>query len=182
MRSGVRYSIGKRVLKKLVSSRDKEKLKTFIPFHSANEFLVVWDESQNENHKSDIQTLLEFLHKQGKNVYRVIYHHTPKIERPSKSSDGKVFHFCRKDFNSLGLPKTMVVKKVIAHQFDYLINMNLDGRLALNSIIGFSNAKIRVGHRKYGGFGFYDLLIGNYNNENLRDYVADLKLYLQKIG
>lgn len=182
MRRGVRYSIGKRVLQKLVSSRDKEKAKTFIPFQSANEFLVIWDEAQNESNKNDIQTLLEFLHKQGKIVYRAIYHHSPKIDRQSRSSDGKVFHFCRKDFNSLGLPKTLVVKKLIAHRFDYLINMNLDGRMALNSIIGLSNSKITVGHRKFGGFGFYDLLIGNHYNENLRDYVADLKVYLQKIG
>lgn len=180
MTRGVKYSIGKRVLKKLVVSRDKEK--SFIPFSEANKFLVIWDESQNLSYKSDIQSFLEFLHQQGKNVYRAIYHHASKIDRPTKSADGKVFHFCRKDFNRLGLPKNIEVKKLISNHFDYLINMNLDGRLSLKSISGFSNATVTVGHRRFRTFGFYDLLLGEEENDDLKDYVNDLKKYLQKIG
>lgn len=179
MTSKIKYRIGLRILKRLILQKQKNRIKP--AFSKSKEILVSWDESQIEKDRKHIQGFLEFLHGQGKKVYRVIYHHTKELEMNPVSKDGEVYHLCKKDFSGLGLPKTLTVKKLIAHKFDYFINLNLDGKLPLKSLAGFTNASCRVGHTREKGFLFYDIMVGNPENPRIENFISDLKTHLTKI-
>lgn len=180
MAGGVKTNIGVRMLKKLTS--EKERIRLINSFDKATDFLVSWDEDQTEKDGKAIQQFLKFLTDAGKQVECAVYHHTRKKEKVKLfPKDGHV-HLSRFDFNTFGMPKTVVVKKLLAKKFDYFINLNMDGRLPLKSIAGLTNATCRIGFPRDKALPFYDMLIGTPGNESMDDYLKDLKFYLQKIG
>ncbi len=178
--SGVKTTIGVRLLSK--RSREKERIRLISSFEKASDILISWDDAQWETDARYINEFLEFLKKEGKNVETVVYHHANKREKGRLFEMDTHIHLLKNDFNTFGLPKTAQVKKLLAKRFDYFINLNLDGRLALKSIAGLTNATCRIGFHREKSLPFYDILLGNPASESIETYIADLKHYLHKIG
>jgi len=178
--SGVKTTIGFRLLSK--RSKEKERIRLISSFKKASDIMVCWYDTQWENDARYITEFLEFLKKEGKNVETVVYHHANKREKGRLINMDTHIHLMKNDFNTFGLPKTPQVKKLLAKRFDYFINLNLDGRLALKSIAGLTNATCRIGFHREKALPFYDILLGNPASENIEAFIADLKHYLHKIG
>lgn len=178
--SGVKTTIGVRLLSK--RSREKERIRLISSFEKASDVLICWDDAQWETDARHINEFLDFLKKQGKNVETVVYHHANKREKGRLFEMDTHIHLLKNDFNTFGLPKTTQVKKLLAKRFDYFINLNLDGRLALKSIAGLTNATCRIGFHREKSLPFYDILLGNPASGSIEAYIKDLKHYLHKIG
>ncbi len=54
-------------------------------------------------------------------------------------------YFCKKDLNLWKLPKKEAVTKFISSEFDYLINLDMEGRNELQAISTYSVSKTRIG-------------------------------------
>ncbi|MBL7811755.1 MAG: hypothetical protein JNL57_05985 [Bacteroidetes bacterium] len=180
MAKGLKYKLGLRALKKLSVARPRNR--SFMPFGEVKDVLLAWDESQHEQDIHSIQKFIQFLEKHGKQVQTVVYHHTRKESKITIPEGDTSIHLSRRDFNAFGMPRSLQIKKLLSTQFDYFINMNLDGRLTLKSIAGFTNAACRIGFQRDKAISFYDLLIGSQNEPDMQQYVKDLQHYLQKIG
>ena len=180
MAKGLKYNIGIRALKKLSGKKTRER--SFLPFDEVKEVLVTWDELQNETDLEHIQKFIKFLGKNGKHVVSVVYYHKRKLDKIPAPADDDTYHLSRNDFNAFGLPKTVQIKKIMAQQFDYFINLNMDGRLPLKSIAGLTTATCRIGYNRKKAIDFYDLIIGNPDDASIDKYIQDLEFYLQKIG
>ena len=137
-------NIGRRILGKLISRKENPRI---IPkFDEARDFLLAWDDAQSDTEVKWIQGFIKFLENHGKSIYTVVYHHQPKT-MPAHSEPEEI-HLSRKDFSRWGLPKTLQVKKLIAHDYDYFINLNIDGRLPLRSLAGLTKSACRIGVNK----------------------------------
>lgn len=182
MAGGIKYNIGLKKLRKF--SGKKTRHRGFIAFDKAQKILVAWDEYQlNESSdKKAIDSFISFLEKSGKSVTRAIYFHKRKKENIPVPVESDTLHFSKNDFNLVGLPKTPEIKKLTAEPFDYFINLNLDGRLPLKSIAGFTQASCRIGYNRAKAIEFYDLILGNPDKPDMKKFVEDLEYYLLKIG
>lgn len=180
MAKGLKYSLGLRALKKITGTSEIQR--RFRKFEEVTEVLMAWDEAQLETDKKAIDKFVAFMEKHGKHVVKVIYFHKRKKDKIPPAPDDDTLHFSKLDFNALGLPKTTQVKKLMAQPYHYFINLNLDGRLPLKSIAGFSNAECRIGFNKDKAQQFYDLMLGNPDKPVIENYIKDLEYYLQKIG
>lgn len=167
-------------MKKL--SLEKERHRLINSFDKSTDILVAWDENQTEQQGKIIESFLQYLISAGKQVQCAVYHHTRKKELiKAFPKDGRM-HLSKFDFNTFGLPKNPTLKQLLNKRFDYFINLNIEGRLHLNSIAGLTNATCRIGYPVEQSIPYYDVLIGNPNGGMLESYIEDLKHYLQKIG
>lgn len=180
MAKGLRYSLGIRALKKLVNQ--KEQTRRFPPFAEVKEVLVAWDEAQLDTDKKAIETFVQFWEKHNKHVVKVVYFHKRKQQNIPSAPDENTLHLSKLDFNAFGMPKTVHVKKVMSLPFDYFINLNMDGRLPLKSLAGFTKSACRIGYNRKKALDFYDLILGNPDDSSIEHFVKDLEYYLQKIG
>jgi hypothetical protein len=178
--SGVKTTIGVRLLNK--RSKEKERIRLISSFEKASDIMVCWDNSQWETDARHINAFLDFLKKEGKNIETVVYHHANKREKGRLFEMDSHVHLMKADFNTFGLPKTTSVKKLLAKRFDYFINLNMEGRLALKSIAGLTNSTCRIGFHREKSLPFYDILLGNPASDSIEAYINDLKHYLHKIG
>ncbi len=178
--SGVKTTIGVRLLKK--RSNEKERIRLISSFEKATEIMVSWDDAQKETEGKQIESFIDYLKKEGKHVECVVYHHAAKREKGQLFDMDSHIHLLKTDFNTFGLPKTAQVKKLLAKRFDYYINLNMDGRLALKSIAGLTNSTCRIGYHREKALPFYDILIGTPGTPGIEAYIKDLKHYLHKIG
>lgn len=181
MAKGLKYKVGARVLKKAIEKKDRKR--KLIPFAEAKSFLVMYDEYQEKSDLPIIEMFIGQLVKAGKKVYTVVYHHTRKkkdllqlLEEENK------LHLSKLDFNFFGLPKTTQVKKLIATQFDFLINLNMDARIPLKSIAAFTNASYRIGYNLDKYIPYFDLLLGKPHQNDLKQFTKDIEYYIKKIG
>ena len=180
MAMGIKYNLGVRALKKLVNQQ--EQARRFPPFSEVKEVLLAWDEAQVESDAKEIQRFVKFLENSGKIVVKVVYFHKRKKENIPMPTDNSTLHLSKLDFNLIGMPKTVQVKKVMSQPFDLFINMNLDGRLPLKSLAGFTKSACRIGYNRSKAMPFYDLILGNPEKPVMKSFVTDLEFYLQKIG
>lgn len=180
MAKGLKYNIGVRRLRKLITLDEKKR--RFPPFDEVKEVLLAWDENQSESDKPFIDKFIRFLESHGKRTTKVVYFHKRKKDKIPAAPDESYTHLSKLDFNPFGMPKTPAVKKLMAQPFHYFINLNMDGRLPLKSLTGFSNAQCRIGFNRNRVLDFYDLLLGNPDNPVMEAFVKDLEYYLQKIG
>lgn len=76
MAKGLKYNLGVRALKKLVTQQ--EQTRRFPPFAEVKEVMLAWDEAQMETDAKEIQRFVKFLENHGKSVVKVVYFHKKK--------------------------------------------------------------------------------------------------------
>lgn len=160
----------------------KPRERRFAPFSEVQEILLAWDEAQEESDLKHIRGFIKFLESHGKHVVQVVYYHKRKKLSIPPASNENTLHLSRLDFNAFGMPKTPHVKKIMSLSYDYFINLNMDGRLPLKSLTGFSKSACRIGCNRRKALGFYDLILGKPDDDKIENFIRDLEFYLQKIG
>ncbi|MCC7297742.1 MAG: hypothetical protein IT244_05360 [Bacteroidia bacterium] len=180
MAKGLKYSIGIRALKKRIGLQ--KQVRRFPPFSEVKEVLLAWDEAQLESDQKHIEKFVKFWESHGKHVIKVVYFHKRKKDKIPAVPDANTLHLSRLDFNPFGMPKTPQVKKIMSTPFDCFINLNMDGRLPLKSLAGFTKSTCRIGYNRHKTFDFYDLILGNPDDNRIDHFIKDLEYYLQKIG
>lgn len=180
MAKGLKYSLGVRALTKRLSLT--QRARKFAAFADVKEVLLAWDEAQQDTDQKYINQFVGFLEKHNKHVVKVIYFHKRKKENIPAPPDSDTLHLSKLDFNAFGMPKTTQVKQIMTRPFDYFINLNMDGRLPLKSITGFSKSACRIGCNRTKSINFYDLILGKPDDESIQNFIKDLEFYLQKIG
>jgi|GEM_PF-897925 len=179
---GLKYNLGVRTLRKLAGKKTRSR--NFLPLDKVKTVMLAYDEYQTTEarEKKAIQKFIAFLNEKQKAITTVIYFHKRKAANIPASPDDNTIHLSKNDFNSLGMPKTTQVKKLMAEPYDYFINLNLDGRMPLKSIAGFTSATCRIGYNRDKATEFYDIILGDPDKPKIELYIADLEFYLQKIG
>ena len=180
MAKGLKYNIGLRALKKLLNK--KEQARRFPPFVEVKEVLLCYDENQLETDSKAIEKFVKFWQKHNIKVMSVIYFHKRKKDKIPAVPDEFTYHLSRLDFNPFGMPKTAQVKKIMSTPFDFFINLNMDGRLPLKSLASFTKSTCRIGYNRRKSLDFYDLILGNPDDNRIDHFIKDLEYYLQKIG
>jgi len=179
MRERIRNRIGQRVLKKHVLSRKKQR--DFLPFEDAGTLLVSYARQQPEHELHAIEQFVDNLRKAGKKVTRLVFCGKIKKNTEKPVDEKGTLYLFSEDFNLLGLPQSSKARKILAEQFDYLINLNPEGKTPLLSIAGMSNAALRIGWYNERNLPYFDMLLGNAERYDFQQFLQDIDHYLRQI-
>lgn len=135
--SNFRYNIG---VRKLKNYKQKPKNEALVSFDSIREVGVVYDVAQK---KSLLTKIVHHFESEGKNVFTLGYVNDKELGEHVPSL--KEEYFCKKDLNFFGIPKKDAVSNFISKDFDFLINLDTKGRIEMQAISTFSEAKTRIG-------------------------------------
>ncbi len=135
--SNFRYNIG---VRKLKNYKQKPKNEALVSFNSIREVGVVYDVSQK---KSLLTKVVHYFESEGKKVFTLGFVNGKELGdyKPNLKEE----YFCKKDLNFFGIPKKNAVDTFIKKEFDFLINLDTKGRIELQAISTFSEAKTRIG-------------------------------------
>lgn len=109
-----------------------------------------------------VDVLTEVVHyfeSEGKKVFTLGF--IDDKEFGNRFTDNREYFFCRKQLSFWKIPKREAIDDFLKHDFDYLLNLDIKGELALQSISTFSTAKIRMG-KHFDNYAFaQDFMIGS---------------------
>jgi hypothetical protein len=179
MRERIRNRIGQRVLKKHVLSRKKQR--EFLAFEDAGTLLISYAKQQPEQELHAIEQFAENLRKAGKKVTRLVFYGKVKKKAEKPADEKGVFYLFSDDFNLLGLPQSSRARKILSQPFDYLINLNPEGKTPLLSIAGLSSAAMRIGWFNERNIPYFDMLLGNAERYDFQQFLKDIDHYLRQI-
>lgn len=86
--------------------------------------------------------------------------------------------FCKKDLNFWKLPKKQAVSKFISTEFDYLLNLDMEGRNELQAISTFSVSKTRIG-KHFEDYPFAQDFMIKSLAETHEELFNDIKRYIK---
>ena len=135
--SNFKFKIG---VRKLNKHKQKSKSETLVSFDNVREVGVVYGVDQDP---SLLTKIIHHFESEGKNVYSLGFVNHKELGEFVPGL--KELYFCKKDLNIWGIPKHDVVGNFTSRQFDYLINLDLKGKIELQAISAFSEAKTRIG-------------------------------------
>lgn len=136
--ANLREKIALSLLRKHIQSTKSEQLKSLA---HVREVGVVYDVK-----KTPVQVINRVVHhfeSEGKTVQALGFVNEKTLEGIS-GSKGESF-FCKKDLNFWKFPKKKSVQDFVGRDFDYLINLDLNGDMTLQAVSTFSKAKTRIG-------------------------------------
>jgi hypothetical protein len=166
-----REDIGKRMLAKYKQADKSEALQTL---QSIREVGVVYDVKM-----TSAQVLNKVVHhfeSEGKNVISLGF--VAEKELGEYIATSKEAYFCLKDLTFWKLPKKEVVTKFISRDFDFLINLDLEGNNQVQAISTYSKAKTRIG-KYFEEYPFsQDFMIKSYA-ENGDELFNEIKKYIK---
>lgn len=87
-------------------------------------------------------------------------------------------YFCKKDLNLWKLPKKQAVSKFVSKNFDYLINLDMEGRNELQAISTFSVSKTRIG-KHFEDYPFAQDFMIKSLAETHEELFNDIKQYIK---
>jgi hypothetical protein len=87
-------------------------------------------------------------------------------------------YFCLKDLNFWKLPKKPTVSEFISRDFDYLINLDTEGRNELQAISTYSASKTRIG-KHYENYPFSQDFMIRSLAETGEELFNDIKQYIK---
>ena len=87
-------------------------------------------------------------------------------------------YFCKKDLNFWKLPKKQAVTRFISKDFDYLINLDMEGRNELQAISTYSVSKTRIG-KHFEDYPFAQDFMIKSLAETHEELFNDIKQYIK---
>jgi len=87
-------------------------------------------------------------------------------------------YFCKKDLNFWKLPKKQAVTRFISKDFDYLINLDMEGRNELQAISTYSVSKTRIG-KHFENYPFAQDFMIKSLAETHEELFNDIKQYIK---
>ncbi len=143
--------------------------------------LIIWDSSQSKQEIEELKTFGHELRQKGKTVTFLAYHNIKKLPLDMQSTE--VYNLISKaDFSFFEVPKSNVLKKILAQPFDILINGCLQENKTLKLLTAFSQARFRIGpFLSNEDTHFYELMIMPNGADPLENYLIEIGKYLKKI-
>ena len=111
-----------------------------VSFDSVREVGVVYDVSQKG---SLLTKIIHHFESEGKKVFTLGYVNDKELG--DYVPNFKEGFFCKKDLSFLRIPKKEAVSNFTTKEFDFLINLDTKGRVELQAISTFSQARTRIG-------------------------------------
>jgi uncharacterized protein YkuJ len=165
-----RIQIGK---KSLARHKQRSKLESLKKMNEVREVGVVYDVK-----KTSAQLLNKVIHyfeSEGKTVITIGY--IEEKELGEHVADKKEKYFCKKDLNLWKLPKKQVVASFASIQFDYLINLDIEGCNELQAVSTYSASKTRIG-KHFDDYPFAQDFMVKSLAETAEELFNDIKQYI----
>lgn len=152
MLSTFQQNIGKKLLARHKQASKSESLK---PLSDVHHIGIVY--KVNEQNK-ELNNVVHYFESVGKQVVTIGF--VDHKELGEYSSNSKEVYISKKELTFWKLPKRDVVNAFISKEFDYLINLDVNDELILQSISGYSRAKVRVGKHSEEFSFCHDFMVG----------------------
>lgn len=171
--------VGRKVLEKRIQRQKKSR--AIVPFEKAQNILIAYSSEQPETELTLIEQFVQQLKSLNKKVTRLIY--LGKLKRKSvKPGDiAGTIYLSSDDFNLWGLPVSPKSNEVLNTAYDYIINLSMHSPVQLCSMTACSNASLRIGPYNANDLACYDLMLGNTQNPDLKQFIQDLNHYIPKL-
>jgi len=168
---------GSKLLKNL---KGVNKTHRFINMDEAENIGILF-EGTNESFNDIIHSYIKKLHKNKKEVHVLAYWSKKDIpDNPLKRLE--INYFTKRDLNFKLIPNLQFVKNFINKDFDILISVNAENSFPLKYISALSNATMRIGAYQKDSTPFYDLMVNQKDNENIKEYFNQIDHYLNIIN
>jgi hypothetical protein len=93
------------------------------------------------------KTITKFIHhfeSSGKSVTTLGYLNEKELNH-NYNPNFKHMFFCQRELNFWKLPKQELLRQFLEKDFDYLINLDVEGELVLQAVSAYSKARTRIG-------------------------------------
>lgn len=151
-----------------------------VNLRTAKTALLVYDASQAENEKK-VRNFARFLKEEGIKADTIAFYKLKGKEDKKPEDELSYLYYDKKDINRLGFPKNKKILKVIAKDYDLMIDLNFSKVFSLEVISSLSTANFKVG--KIGDYRdkVCDLTIATEKND-IAYFTEQVKVYLQMIN
>jgi len=163
--------IALKLLERYKQPLKKEQLRSF---DNSSDIGVVYNVKNTSI--STINKVKEYFSSNEKNVITMGF--LPEKELGEYVSNYKDEYICKKDLNLFGLPKRDKIQKFINKDFDYLLNLDVEGNLQLQAISAYSKAKTRIG-KYWDAFHFSQDFMVKSVAGTAEDLFQDMKKYIK---
>ena len=166
-----RIQIGK---KSLARHKQRTKLESLKKMNEVREVGVVYDVK-----KTSAQLLNKVTHyfeSEGKTVITIGY--LEEKELVDYTANKKEMYFCIKDLNFWKLPKKQAIASFVSIDFDYLINLDMEGCNELQAISTYSASKTRMG-KHFKNYPFAQDFMIKSLAETAEELFNDIKQYMK---
>lgn len=129
--------------------------------------------------KTPFDTLKKMVHdysKQGIKIYTLGF--VEEKDLTDYEADELNHYYCLNDINLLRLPKQASINHFVSQNFDYLINLDMEGRNELQAISAYSASKIRIGKQFENYINAHDLMIRSVA-ETPTELLRDINRYIK---
>ncbi|MGB0849790.1 MAG: DUF6913 domain-containing protein [Bacteroidia bacterium] len=168
--SSFQHNIGKRILARHKQVGKSESLK---PLSEVRTIGIIHKIGE---HTKELNNVVHYFESVGKQVMTIGF--MDQKELGEYSSNSKEVYITRKDLTFWKLPKKDVVSEFIAKEFDYLINLDVKDELVLQSISGYSKARIRVGKHSEEYSFCHDFMVGG-DVKTTKELFNEIRKYIK---
>jgi|TARA_B110000902_G_scaffold147531_1_gene170180 hypothetical protein len=165
-----RIQIGK---KSLARHKQRSKLESLKKMNDVREVGVVYDVKRTSAQL--LNKVTHYFESEGKTVITLGY--LEEQELGGYVPDKKEMYFCIKDLNFWKLPKKQAVTSFVSIDFDYLINLDMEGCNELQAISTYSASKTRMG-KHFENYPFAQDFMIKSLAETAEELFNDIKQYI----
>lgn len=161
-------------IRMLAKHKQQDKSERLTSFKSVSSVGIVYDVQKIR--PGFLNRVASFFESEGKKVHTLGFvnekdlgEYTPTLREE---------FYCKKDLTFWKIPKKDGIQKFITTPFDYLINLDSEGMIELQSISTFSNAKTRIG-KYFNEFPFAQDFMIKSMAETEEDLFNDITKYIK---
>lgn len=146
---------------------------------SAKTALLVYETKDGD--EKTVRNFARFLKEEGIKAETLAYYQLKNKKDQRPEDELEYYYFDKNDFNWLQFPSENRIKKLIARDFDLLIDLNQSNRFCLQCISSLSKAKFKVGAAGTYRTENCDLTIA-VEGADLKYLIEQMKVYLKMIN
>ncbi len=155
----IKDKLAKFIISKNLKEVKKEKHSFSGSFKKSFNFLVLMPEDESEFHHCI--EVLQFLEDHKKNI--TIVTHDYRVSLIPAKYRQHVIEFGIEDLNKINLPTKKLVEKLLASNFNAVIDLNIKENLFSSYLSNLTSASLIIGFKKYNSDKYYNLQIANKN-------------------
>ncbi|UZR93456.1 DUF6913 domain-containing protein [Chondrinema litorale] len=137
----------------------------------------IYFNASEEEHSSKINNFVKELKSEGKSVEAITY-----LNSSQDNPYNFQYHVLKdEDITMFGKINAEKINKFIDKEFDYLYCICTDLQTPVKYLMAASKARCRVGTYAEENSGFFELMVGNKNNNNLTELIKNMVHYSHAI-
>ncbi len=151
-------------------------------FKQSRIFVLAWDSKLTLSDKKHIAQYIEYLKNEGKKVVRIVYFDVKTKDDTPLVPEVNTFHIGRWDFDRSGYPKGVELKNILRQEIDFFISLDLVGEPHFIGMATLCKAACKVAYLEQNTLQIFDVLLKQNEKQGMKQYLCDLKEYLNKLG